>query len=248
VRPSISIKPTDPRQVLTEADLTISRLLVERLRRQFPAYNLIDEESGVVQNGSAFTWVIDPIDGTSNFATGSPLYGSFIGLLEHGRPVAGGVGLPAFDQVFSAARGEGAFVGPRRLAPPAERPLEAALVACNVDGEEGRPGYVRRFGSLLGELALACRGVRSSNSGYDIGAVLGGAYDAVLFSNGKVWDFIGPLAVLVEAGYTCTRLDGTAFDFSQALAQPDLIYDGLLAAPHLHAPLFALVQQHLLAD
>ena len=233
--------------MLTEADLAISRLLAERLRHQFPDDNLIDEESGVIQAGGAVTWVLDPIDGTSNFATGSPLYGTFIGLLEHGVPTAGGVGLPAFGQVFSAARGEGAFVGSTQLAPPATRPLAAALVACNVDGEEARPDYVRRFGRLLGELALACRGVRASNSAFDIGAVLGGAYDAVLFSNGKVWDFVGPLAVLGEAGYRCTRLDGSAFDFSQALAQPERTYDGLLAAPHLHAPLLALVQQHLLA-
>jgi myo-inositol-1(or 4)-monophosphatase len=240
-----TLKPTDPRQVLTEADLAISELLVGRVQATFPAHNLIDEEAGVLDRGSAFTWVIDPIDGTSNFAVGSPLYAIFIGLLEGGEPVAGGISLPALGQVFTAERGGGVFLNDAPLAPPTPRGLSEALVACSVDGDPAAPLQVRRFGALFAELALASRGVRSSNSGFDIGALLSGAYAAAIFSNGKVWDFVGPLGVLIEAGYRCTRVDGSAFDFSRALLEPETTYDGLLAAPGLHAPLLALLHQHL---
>jgi myo-inositol-1(or 4)-monophosphatase len=239
------LKPTDARQVLTEADLAISELLIARVQALFPAHNLIDEEAGVIDRGSPFTWVIDPIDGTSNFAVGSPLYATFVGLLDGGEAVAGGISLPALGQLFTAERGGGAFLNNGPLAPPAQRALGEVLVACSVDGDPATPERVRHFGTLFAALALASRGVRASNSGFDIGALLGGAYAAAIFSNGKVWDFVGPLGVLVEAGYRCTRLDGTAFDFSRALQAPELTYDGLLAAPGLHAPLLALLRQHV---
>ena len=236
-----TLKPTDPRQVLTEADLALSELICGRVRAAFPAHNLIDEEAGVIDRGSAFTWVIDPIDGTSNFAVGSPLYAIFIGLLDGGEPVAGGISMPALGQVFTAERGGGAFLNDGPLEVPAQRELSEVLVACSIDGDPAAPEWVRRFGALFAELTLASRGVRSSNSGFDIGALLSGAYAAAIFSNGKVWDFVGPLGVCVEAGYRCTRLDGSAFDFSRALLEPEMTYDGVLAAPGLHAPLLALL-------
>src|SRR5438105_2458127 len=78
-----TIKGEDANQVLTETDLAIGKLLIEKIKRIYPTYNIIDEEAGVIDNHSEYTWVIDPIDGTSNFASGSPLYGIMIGLLQN---------------------------------------------------------------------------------------------------------------------------------------------------------------------
>src|SRR6185312_7587902 len=75
-------KGTDNNQVLTETDLAVGKLLVSEVQKKFPEHNVIDEEAGVIDNASDYTWVIDPIDGTSNFASGVPTYGTYIGLLK----------------------------------------------------------------------------------------------------------------------------------------------------------------------
>src|SRR3989344_4271938 len=74
-------KAGDNNQVLTEADLEIGKTLIELVNKDFPTHNIIDEEAGVIDKQSEFTWVIDPIHGTRNFANGMPLYGIMIGLL-----------------------------------------------------------------------------------------------------------------------------------------------------------------------
>lgn len=83
-------KDTDTNQVLTDADLEIGRFLIDKLGQTFPSHNIIDEEAGVIDKGSTHTWVVDPIDGTSNFAEGVPTFGIMLGLLEGDSPVAGG--------------------------------------------------------------------------------------------------------------------------------------------------------------
>src|SRR5579863_2578315 len=68
-------KEGDNNQVLTETDLAVGKYLVDETKKTYPTYNIIDEEAGVIDNNSEFTWIFDPIDGTSNFANASPLFG-----------------------------------------------------------------------------------------------------------------------------------------------------------------------------
>ena len=81
-------KAADNNQVLTEADLAIGKLLIRSIQNAYPGDSIIDEEAGVIDKKSDYVWVIDPIDGTSNFAQGVPLYGIMVGLLQRGEPVA----------------------------------------------------------------------------------------------------------------------------------------------------------------
>lgn len=101
-------KHGDNQTVLTETDLAVGRLITSSVQSAHPDHNLIDEEAGVVNKGSRYTWVIDPIDGTSNFAAGSPLYGIMIGLLDNNLPIAGGFALPSLNKIYSASKGNGA--------------------------------------------------------------------------------------------------------------------------------------------
>jgi fructose-1,6-bisphosphatase/inositol monophosphatase family enzyme len=100
-----TVKTHDRNQVLTEADLEIAALVAGAIDVQFPDHNRLDEELGPVDRGSAHTWVVDPIDGASNFSVGIPLYGVMIGLLEDGRARACGIVLPAFDTLYYAEHG-----------------------------------------------------------------------------------------------------------------------------------------------
>ena len=84
---SSAIKCGDNTQVVTEADTEIGSMIIEAIQQTYPTHNIIDEEAGIVDKQSPYTWVIDPIDGTSNFAQGSPLYGCMLGLLKDHEPL-----------------------------------------------------------------------------------------------------------------------------------------------------------------
>src|SRR4030042_6478951 len=80
--------------IVTEADIESENVIINLIKARFPGHNIISEESGFTDNKSEFTWVIDPLDGTSNFASGIPWFGILIALFKHNTPVAAGAYLP----------------------------------------------------------------------------------------------------------------------------------------------------------
>ncbi len=136
-------KAGDPNQVLTEADLAVGNFLIKRIAQVYPKYNVIDEEAGVIDKKSKYTWVIDPIDGTSNFARGVPLYGIMIGLLDGDMPVAGGIALPAFSEICVAEKGKGAWCNSKRLTVNNESNLLSTLIAYGIDSHREDPDFTK---------------------------------------------------------------------------------------------------------
>src|SRR6266480_2198591 len=110
-----TIKGGDSNQVLTEADVAIGKFIIQKIKQEYPDYNIIDEEAGIIDNKSDFTWVIDPIDGTSNFAQGVPHYGIMIGLLKKATTIAGGIAFPYFHELCFAEKGKGAYCNDKRI-------------------------------------------------------------------------------------------------------------------------------------
>src|SRR3984885_15048997 len=97
--------------IVTESDRRAEALIVKRLRAEFPDHGIVAEEGGTgAAAGAKYCWHVDPLDGTTNFAHGYPCFAVSIGLADGGRPVAGVVFNPVTDELFSAARGEGAWV------------------------------------------------------------------------------------------------------------------------------------------
>ena len=101
--------------IVTESDRRSEALIVARLRKHFPDHGIIAEEGGTgAAAGAKYCWHVDPLDGTTNFAHGYPCFAVSIGLAEEGRPIAGVVFNPVSDEMFTAARGEGAFLNGKR--------------------------------------------------------------------------------------------------------------------------------------
>ncbi|QYC38835.1 Inositol-1-monophosphatase [Nonomuraea coxensis DSM 45129] len=214
------VKEGDPHQVLTEADSAIGKLLLGLVREEFPRHSLIDEEAGVLDNNSRYTWVIDPIDGTSNFAAGLPQYGIMIGLLEDATPIAGGIALPAFREIYSAEKGEGTTCNgvPVRVAAGGE--LGGRMLCYGIDADPDRPEVARAECELLAELLLAGPyKLRSSNSAFDVVMVASGRYGAFLNRTSKIWDNVAPHIVVEEAGGRWTAFDGSLIDYSSPVHQ-----------------------------
>jgi len=239
---SSSVKAGDNNQVLTEADLAIGKLLVDKVRAAYSDHNVIDEEAGVIDNHSNFTWVIDPVDGTSNFANGSPLYGILLGLLDGGQPIAGGIALPSLGEVCFATKGKGAYCNGKRIQVSQETQLLNSLVAYGIDGHQENPDLTYREVDGLADIVLGIRNLRSSNSVVDMAYVAKGVYGASLNRTSKIWDNVAPQIIIEEAGGVCTDFFGQPMDYSNPLTRVDQNFTFCGSAPELHRQLQTIIK------
>lgn len=229
-------------EAVTEADRASQRTIVAGLRRRFPDDGVIGEES---ETGRSITfechdprgrnWVIDPIDGTNNFIAGLGAFAVCIGLIERGEPVLGVVYDVTRDLVYSAARGEGAWLGNKRLEALRTPLSESSMImtTSNLIGPDGRcPGWGPRWLAqttwklrMLGSAALEA-----------VQVAAGVAHGAVTV-NGKLWDAAAPAAIVLEAGGVITDLrGGQIFPFDLARYQGAKV-PFLAAGPAAHATL-----------
>lgn len=239
-----STKPGDNNQVLTEADLAVGRFIVDSIRKRYPEHNIIDEEAGVIDNHSSYTWVIDPIDGTSNFAAGTVNYAISIGLLGNDVPIAGGIALPPFYEIYFAERGYGAFLNTRKLAVTGETRLLSSLVAYDMDGHQENPSITHKECALLAEIVLNIRNVRASGSIVDGVFVARGSYGGYICLSGKIWDHVGIHALIEEAGGVYTDLLGNLMDYKNATIRSEENFTCCAASPALHRQLQEIIHGH----
>lgn len=214
-------KNGDNIQVLTRADIAIGRFITSEIKKLFPMYNIIDEEAGVTDKKSEYTWVIDPIDGTSNYAAAVPLFGIMIGLLYKDHPIAGGVALPAFAEICIAEKGRGALCNGKPLHVTRETDLGKVLISYSLDGHPDSPDVTKKEGKMIAEIALTCRNIRASGSAFDAIMVAKGGYGAYLFQTGKIWDHVALQSIIEEAGGVYTDFFGKPMDYTNALQRAD---------------------------
>ncbi len=236
-----STKANDNNQVLTATDLQIGQTIIAAVQKKFPEHNIIDEEAGVIDKQSRFTWIIDPIDGTSNFANGLPHYGIMIGLLENNVPIVGGIALPFFKEIYTAEKGKGTWCNNVRLAVTTESNLTSCLVAYGIDGHQENPQLTRREVQILGKIVLGIRNLRSSNSVFDVAMVLKGKYGAVLNQTSKIWDNVAQHILIEEAGGKYTDFTGLSMNYSTLFAKADQNFTFCAAAPQLHEQLQTII-------
>lgn len=235
-------KEGDYTQVLTETDIAIGKLLVEKVKEAYPDYNIIDEEAGVVDNGSEFTWVIDPIDGTSNFAVGIPTYGIMMGLLKNESPIAGGFIIPPTGELYLAEKGSGTTLNGKKVTVTKEENLLNCLVAYGIDGHKDNPELTRSQIKTLGEIVLNIRNLRSSGSEpVDVGYVASGRYGARLNEHAKIWDMVAPQIIIEEAGGVFTSFSGEPVDYTNPLTKTNVTFSCCAASPELHRQLQKII-------
>jgi myo-inositol-1(or 4)-monophosphatase len=191
---AVRMKPTGP---VTEADLRAEAALVEVIRGRFPGHALLSEEAGAIGAGPA-RWIADPLDGTANFSRGVPWYDVSLAFELEGRVEVGVVHAPALGLVFSAVRGQGAWLDGRPLR-PSDRP---ALAGSVVDVGFGRadwtdPDRLARIARLAADGA----DVRSLNAcGIDLAFVAAGRLEAYWDELVEIWDTAAGALLVTEAG------------------------------------------------
>jgi myo-inositol-1(or 4)-monophosphatase len=241
---NIVIKGTDNNQVLTQTDLEVGKLIVDRIKKDYPNYNVIDEEAGVIDNGSEFTWVVDPIDGTSNFASGVPTYGIMIGLLHRSTPIAGGIVLPYFKETYIAEKEKGTFCNGNKVSVTKEEKLSNVLVSYGIDGHPEKPEFTHEEINVLEKIILSCRNLRSSNSAFDAVSLAKGSYGAWVNRTSKIWDNVAQQIIIEEAGGIYTNFDGKPIDYTNPLTKIDTVFEFCAAAPKIHQQLQQIIHNN----
>jgi myo-inositol-1(or 4)-monophosphatase len=196
--------------IVTESDRRSETAIVARLRRHFPEHAIIAEEgSNSDAAGSRYCWHVDPLDGTTNFAHGYPCFAVSIGLTEDGEPIAGAVFNPVADELFSAARGEGAYLNGKPIHVSSVEKLAHSLVAT------GFPTHQRKRSANMEyywEFTLRSHGVRRDGSAaLDLCSVACGRFDAFWEFRLNSWDTAAGMLLVREAGGTVSDLAGQAY-------------------------------------
>ena len=224
--------------LVTEADRTSEKLLLDRLSAAFPEHGIFGEEGTRTRLDAEYRWYVDPLDGTTNFAHGFPVFCVSLGL-EHrpaGRPESGDGELvcgilydPMRDELFVAEKGKGAFLNGRQLHVSKTSRVAEALLAT---GFPSRSRHQNPNVHLYQEITMRSHGVRRAGSAaLDLAYVAAGRMDAYWEFRLNPWDTAAGVLIVGEAGGTVTRFDGSPFrlDSREVLATNGLLKTELIA-------------------
>ena len=192
--------------LVTEADRASERLVVERLRTHFPSHGIVAEEGGGHESSSEFRWYVDPLDGTTNFAHGFPVYNVTLALEQAGEIVAGVIFDPTRQELFTAEKGGGAYLNNRRIHVSKTRTLEDSLVAT---GFPSRKRHLNVNIHFYYQLAMITHGVRRAGAAaIDLAYVACGRLDAFWEFGLNPWDMAAGLLMIEEAGGRTSDMRG----------------------------------------
>ena len=209
--------------IVTEVDRASEDAILERLRADFPTATYVTEESGLHEGAGSDRWIIDPIDGTTNFAHGYPLFCISIAYEREGELEAGVIFAPAIGELFTAKRGEGASLNGRTLHVSTIGDVGDALACTGF-----QPAYVDRNIAQFRAMSNCAQAVRRDGSAaLDLAYVACGRYDMFWEFDLHAWDVAAGTLLVREAGGTVTRMDGAAatLDGADILASNGHVHD-----------------------
>ncbi|MCP4704529.1 MAG: inositol monophosphatase [candidate division Zixibacteria bacterium] len=196
--------------LVTEADLASEKLIVKAIKNKFPDHSILTEEKASVEKDSDFRWIIDPLDGTTNYAHGFPFWSVSIALEFKGKIIVGVVFDPLRNELFYARKNGGAFLNRKRLCVSNQRRLDKALLATGFPydirvSENDNLNFFNRF-------AKAARGVRRAGSAaLDLCYLACGRFDGFWEQKLHPWDTAGGKIIVEEAGGKITNFNGKKY-------------------------------------
>jgi myo-inositol-1(or 4)-monophosphatase len=225
----IKIEYKGDADLVTAADRASEKLIVERLQARWPQHGIVGEEGTRSETGADYRWFVDPLDGTTNFAHGYPVFCVSIALARKDDQLEAGVLYdPTRGELFAAERGQGATLNGNPL-----HVSKAARLAESILGT-GFPSHKRHQNpniQFYQQLTLRSHGVRRAGSAaLDLANVAAGRYDGFWEFNLNPWDTAAGVLIVQEAGGMVTRFDGTPFrlDSREVLATNGLIHEEVL--------------------
>ena len=204
---AISYKGRD--NIVTDVDKKSENIIISMIRAHFPEHSILSEEKGKIDTKSSYKWVIDPLDGTTNFAHAFPFFSVSIALEKAGEIIVGVVYDPMRDELFFAQSGKGAYLNNRRIKVSGTKKLSAAFLATGFSyGRRRKDRNVANFRKFL----LGTMGVRRAGSAaLDLSYVACGRFDGFWEMDLHPWDSAAGYLLVREAKGVVTKFDGSEY-------------------------------------
>ena len=196
----------DQTNLVTDMDVTVQKFLIEKLSEILPGSGFLAEEDDVHEETDGFLWVIDPIDGTTNYIYDYRHSAISVALLEHHEAVFGAVYDPYLDEMFIAAKGQGAYRNDERIH-VSQRELASSLIMCGTTPYEKE--FAQETFDIMRRMFLAGKDIRRSGSAVlDLCYVACGRVDGFYEQRLSPWDYAAGVLLILEAGGKIVTLDG----------------------------------------
>jgi myo-inositol-1(or 4)-monophosphatase len=222
--------------LVTVADRESEALILERIRKQFPTHDVIGEEGARIETGSEYKWYVDPLDGTTNFAHGYPVFCVSLAVERRGKRIAGVIYDPTRDEMFTAELGGGVRLNGAGIRVSTTANLGECLIGTGFPSQKRHKNPNIYF---YHQLTLRTHGVRRAGSAaLDLCNVASGRYDGFWEFNLNPWDTAAGVLMVEEAGGKVTDFSGGEFQIAsrETVATNGLVHDVLL---HQFAEIFA---------
>ncbi|AYM64573.1 MULTISPECIES: inositol monophosphatase family protein [Agrobacterium] len=197
---NLQVSVKGPSDFVSQADLKAEKIVREELMKARPTYDFLGEEGGEEKGtDGAHRWIVDPLDGTTNFLHGIPHFAVSIALERNGEIVAGVIFNPATDELYTAERGGGAFLNDRRIRVAARKALTDCVIGCGVPhlGRGNHGKFLVELRHVMGEAA----GIRRMGAAsLDLAYVAAGRFDGYWEADLSPWDVAAGLVLIREAG------------------------------------------------
>ncbi len=199
--------------IVTQADVESEKRIMNLLQDAYPNHNYLGEESSFVNQNADYTWIVDPLDGTSNFASGIPWFGVLIALMKDKQPVLAGAFLPFYNDVYIAEINKGAYRNEERINVSFETELKNILFSYSLDYSD-EPGKTDKETKIINKIVKNVRNVRTTNCLIDLCYTADGKLGGCMNQTMKIWDVVAPYLILKEAGARISDAQGRDYNFS----------------------------------
>ena len=238
------VQKEDRAQIVTQVDLESEHVIIETIQELYPDHQIISEECGFIAGNSAYTWVIDPLDGTSNYAAGIPWCGIMIAVMKEMKPITCAIVLPQSDSYYFAELDGGAYLNETRIQVSEAQQLHNTLIAYSLDYSEEVNRFDRDI-SLFRAIVKHSRNVRSTNSLVDYCYTAEGKFGACINLSNKIWDIAATSLLIKEAGGIATDDLGRDLDLSVDQSDYQRDFACVAANPTIHRQLIKLLDAHV---
>lgn len=214
-----------PSDIVTDADRRSEALIIERLTSYFPRHAIVAEEGGGQKTASDYCWYVDPLDGTTNFAHGFPVFCVTLGLAYRGEVIAGVVYDPIREELFTAEKGTGAYLNNQRISVSKTPDLTQSLLATGFPPFANNHDLNIEFYFRFTGLSHGIR--RAGSAALDLSSVAAGRYDGFWELKLNPWDKAAGTLLVTEAGGRVSDLAGRSFKLleEEIFASNGLIHD-----------------------
>lgn len=220
--------------IVTDVDLAAEKAVLELVREEYPGFGILAEESQPLESDSPYTWVVDPLDGTRNYAQGIPHFCTVIALAYENRPVVGVTYDPVREELFTAERGKGAFLNGERFTVSSNQELSQSLLCCDLGYVDEKAGLAIDLIRSLWPNMLSLRLMGSAALGVAYAAA--GRVDLYFHHSLSPWDIAAGLVLVQEAGGIIVDKQGQPADLRtpSVIASNLQLVNGFLKATEGH--------------